>query len=167
MAAEKHSPADADEAPARSSARTLVLVAVPVLLVGLGGGFFARPMVDDLTEAGGEDTGASPAATALASLDKSVITSLGDFTVNLRDGTGARLLQMAVSFEGPESRAGMLEERRDQIRDTILVLASDYNFDELEGMGKLQLRDDILARVQSITAGDAVTRVYFTAFVIQ
>jgi flagellar basal body-associated protein FliL len=159
--------ADADAAPKKGGIKTIIMVAVPVLIVGLLGGFMGRPVLEDLAGTNEGDTGTNVAGEALAALDRSVITSLGDFTVNLRDGTGSRLLQMGVSFEGPQSQASQLEERRDQIRDTILVLASDYNFDELEGTGKLQLRDDILARVQAITSTEGVTRVYFTAFVIQ
>ena len=167
MPSEKPSDIDAEIAPKKGGLKLIIMVAVPVLIVGLLGGFAGRPVLEDLAGMNEADTGANMAGEALAALDRSVITSLGDFTVNLRDGTGSRLLQMGVSFEGPQSQSGQLEDRRDQIRDTILVLASDYNFDELEGTGKLQLRDDILARVQSITSAAAVTRVYFTAFVIQ
>ena len=55
-----------------------------------------------------------------------------------------------------------------EVRDSVLLLASDYSYTELEGIdGKIRLKDDIHARVNSILEPIPVRKVFFTEFVIQ
>jgi flagellar FliL protein len=55
-----------------------------------------------------------------------------------------------------------------QLRDAIIVLASDYTYLELDGLeGKMRLKDEVLKRSNAVLAPEKVERVYFTNFVIQ
>jgi flagellar FliL protein len=54
------------------------------------------------------------------------------------------------------------------MRDSILLLASDYSYTELEGIdGKYRLKDDIHTRVNAVLEPIKISRVYFTEFVVQ
>jgi flagellar FliL protein len=93
---------------------------------------------------------------------------LGKFTVNLRDSAGGRVLQMEIQVESEMGTAETIEKRMPQLRDSVILLSSDYSYSELEGIdGKLRLRDEIHARINAVMDPAQVSRVYFTAFVVQ
>ena len=61
-----------------------------------------------------------------------------------------------------------MEEAAPLLRDSIITLASDYTYAELEGLeGKTRLRDELLGRLNSLLDGARIERVYFTQFVVQ
>jgi len=97
------------------------------------------------------------------------MTTLGKFTINLRDSAVTqRILRLEVQVESALETAVKVEERMPQLRDSVILLASDYSYSELEGIdGKLRLRDEIQARLSAVLAPETVERVYFTAFVVQ
>jgi flagellar protein FliL len=96
------------------------------------------------------------------------MTNLGSFTVNLRDSAGGRVLQMEIQVESDSEMAESIEGRMPQLRDSVILLASDYSYTELEGIdGKFRLKDDIHARVNAVLEPIQVRRVYFTEFVVQ
>jgi flagellar FliL protein len=116
-------------------------------------------------EGGGGHGGGGGAAAVPASDVKSV----GSFTVNLRDSGGGRLLLMEISLEVPGAKAQeSVVKKEAQLRDAIIVLASDYTYLELDGLeGKMRLKDEVLKRSNAVLAPEKVERVYFTNFVIQ
>jgi len=96
------------------------------------------------------------------------MTNLGNFTVNLRSSAGGRVLQMEIQVESDAESVEKIEGRMPQLRDSVILLASDYSYDELEGIdGKFRLKDDIHARVNAVLEPTQVRRVYFTEFVVQ
>jgi flagellar FliL protein len=96
------------------------------------------------------------------------MTNFGSFTVNLRSSAGGRVLQMEIQVESDAESAVKVNERLPQLRDSVILLASDYSYDELEGIdGKFRLKDDIHARVNAVMEPLEVHRVYFTEFVVQ
>jgi len=96
------------------------------------------------------------------------MTNLGNFTVNLRSSAGGRVLQMDIQVESDAESVEKINERMPQLRDSVILLASDYSYDELEGIdGKFRLKDDIHARVNAVLEPIQVQRVYFTEFVVQ
>ncbi len=98
------------------------------------------------------------------------VVPLGDFTVNLRaSGAAGRLLQMSISVEAKPPASTLVTEREAQLRDAILMAASDFSNLELEGIdGRLRLRDEIYRRINEILTPDGqIKRVYFTSFVVQ
>ena len=75
---------------------------------------------------------------------------------------------MEIQVESDMESAESIEKRMPQLRDSVILLASDYSYDELEGIdGKFRLKDDILARVNAVLEPIQVRRVYFTEFVVQ
>ncbi len=147
----------------------LVLGIVGVFIIGGGIGWAvsmlmapADPAADEAsaTKGEGKDQGSVMVETAM--------TNLGNFTVNLRSSAGGRVLQMEIQVESEVKSAEKIESRMPQLRDSVILLASDYSYDELEGIdGKFRLKDDIHARVNAVLEPIQVQRVYFTEFVVQ
>ena len=55
-----------------------------------------------------------------------------------------------------------------QIRDAILLLMSNKTFSEMSDLqGKLQLRAELLSRINSFFRKGKVQKIYFTEFVVQ
>lgn len=96
------------------------------------------------------------------------VTNIGTFTVNLRGSGGGRVLRVEVQVETKVAQAESVTVKSAQIRDSIITAVSDYTWSELEGTdGKVRLRDELLTRVNGITAPTVVDRLYFTQFVVQ
>ena len=94
------------------------------------------------------------------------VFDLGECVVNLRGG--GRVLRVTIGIEVEAALADTLHTRNDELRDAVLLLASDYSYTELEGMeGKLRLRADLHARLNGVLAPNRVERVYFTQFVVE
>jgi flagellar FliL protein len=154
--------------------KKLAIVGVVALLFGGGAGFGAATFLggggggdgEELAQADGEDTeGDAPAAEK----HERAVVQLNDFTINLRGTGGGRVLRLKVSAEVDSSDADTVNERMDVLRDAVLTLASDYTYNDLEGIdGKMRLRDELLARLNASLESEArVKRVYFTEFVVQ
>ena len=161
---------EGDVEASSGSKKTPIIIGLAALLVGVGGGVAAMKFLggdeSPPPSADAEAGAVAPAASAVA--ESTEIVPMGSFTVNLRDSAGGRLLQMEISVEGDPTAAEIVSAREAQVRDTILMGASDYTYIELEGMdGKLRLRDDIHRRVNAVVHPERITRVYFTSFVVQ
>ena len=94
---------------------------------------------------------------------------LEPFIVNIYDGQELRYLKVKVELEmaNPASK-GDLELRLAPIRDSILVLISTKTLQEVQDMqGKNQLKDQILSSINKFIAAGAITKIYFTDFVVQ
>ncbi len=119
-------------------------------------------------EAGAEGAGASPNSAAVR--PKNEVIDLETFTLNLRDSAGGRKLVMKIALEGQSGIGLLVADHTAQIRDSIITLASDYTFLEVDGTnGKLRLRDEVHRNVNAILedSGGKITRVYFTEFVVE
>lgn len=171
----------------------LILAAVGLLGAGVGAGFGSARLLGNSGDeesstkeepkekegegakaAGGHGEGETPAASAEggAPIDPANagkrIVSLGDFIVNLRGTSGARVLRMQIQAMGSADAAVACTAQEAPVRDAILTLASDYTYTDLDGLdGKLRLRDELLRRVNAIIKPAKLENLYFTAFVIQ
>ena len=66
------------------------------------------------------------------------IYDLKDYKINLSGSGGSRLLLFSASAEGTPDAIAALEQKEPQIRDAVILLASDYTVLELEPLdGKL------------------------------
>jgi flagellar FliL protein len=74
---------------------------------------------------------------------------------------------MTLELLTPE---GMLEieERKAQVRDTILLYLGSKTFDEIRDLqGKLQLRADLIGKLNALLTKGKIKTIYFTDFVVQ
>jgi len=153
--------------------RWLAGTAAGLVLVGAGavGGYFIgadRP--DPAQDTGGEET-ISPARGNFAESASELgpMINIESFIVNILDDQGTRYLKAAITLEAekPET-AEELDARLPQIRDAILLLVGNKTFGELNDLqGKLQLRADLISRLNEILQSGTIRKIYFTEFVVQ
>lgn len=155
-------------------------IIILLLLFGLaGGGAFAyfkyiEPMMKNNNNNSGEvekqeepkkkdkkDEEAKPAISEIVSLPPQV--------VNLADPLGRRYLKVGIDVEVNTLKgAAKLQEHMAQIKDSLLLLLSSKTYKDLEGItNKLELKKEIVERLNQVVNDVFVVNVYFTEFVIQ
>ncbi|MFA6687640.1 MAG: flagellar basal body-associated FliL family protein [Desulfuromonas sp.] len=97
------------------------------------------------------------------------MVNIDDFIINILDKNETRYLKAAITLElESEATAAEVMERMAQIRDAILLLIGNKTFAELSDLqGKLQLRAEIIARLNKLLTKGKVKGIYFTEFVVQ
>ncbi|NTV14048.1 MAG: flagellar basal body-associated FliL family protein [Desulfobulbaceae bacterium] len=113
-------------------------------------------------EGGGEGGGKEGAAVG-------TLVAFDDILVNLLDDQEPRYLKAAITLElsGPAAVAEA-NARKAQIRDAIILLLSNKTLLELRDMqGKLQLRADLMEKINAILRKGKVKTLYFTDFIVQ
>jgi flagellar FliL protein len=161
--------------PKKSSMKLIIIGVVVLLAVGGGGAFawfkFLAPhkveakTPDAKSEKAGE---AHPGEQAAATAKIGPILDLDPFIVNLAD-TEPRFLKVTIKLEldGPAVKAEV-SERIPQVRDALLILLSSKETQSLKPTaGKLQLRDEILQRINALLSTGQARNAYFTEFVVQ
>ena len=167
--------------PPKKSNLKWIIVGVLVLFAVGGGGAFAwfKFMAPHKVEAKAGDAKASegkagegkPEAKAESPGPGTKIGPIMDmdpFIVNLAD-TEPRFLKVTIKLEldGVPVKAE-ISERIPQVRDAILMLLSSKEAQALKPTaGKLQLRDEILQRINALLATGQARNAYFTEFVVQ
>jgi flagellar FliL protein len=173
-------PDETASAPQKKSSLKWILLGVVLLLaLGAGGAFawfkFMTPHkaetaadsskpADGKTEAkDGEKSGDQTAGSKIGP-----IYDLDPFIVNLADAD-PRFLKVTVKLELDGGSAKVeVGERIPQVRDAILLLLSSKDSQVLKPTsGKLQLRDEIIQRINSLLTKGQARNAYFTEFVVQ
>lgn len=184
---EKKEEAGGESAPATPSAtkkNTLKWALIGVLgltLVGGGGAFawwkFMAPHKEEVAKEdakvsekkGGEGKEGDKGKEQGQKVEKmGPIADLDPFIVNLADAD-PRYLKLTVKLEvGTAEAKQEVAERTPQIRDAILILLTSKDSQSLRpAAGKLQLRDEILQRVNPLLSTGEAKNAYFTEFVVQ
>ncbi|AEH44064.1 flagellar basal body-associated protein FliL [Thermodesulfatator indicus DSM 15286] len=91
------------------------------------------------------------------------------FVVNLADPTGQRYLRAKITIEFRDDKAyQMANERLPQINDAIIMVLSSKTVEEvLSPEGKLELRLELIRKLNEILGPNSVRNIYFTQFVVQ
>jgi flagellar FliL protein len=147
----------------------MILGAAVLLVLGAVGGILGADMVNG--EAGETPSEATEEGEELADGTRVVAETttydLGEFSLNLKDPSTMRILQMNIVVECEADAVQKIEEQRAQLRDAVIMFTSEYTVSSLAGLeGKMNLRDEILMRVNAILKPQRVERVYFTKFII-
>ncbi len=163
---------EVDEYTPKASKLPMIIAAVVALLVGAGGGFGASMMMGGDAEAADVDADSDTGDEEMEEDDtgdpENAITSLGKFTINLRGASGGRILHFQVDVETKFQHTEDVERDMAILRDGVILLASDYTYADVDGLdGKLRLRDELLARLNTLTERPRIRRVFFTEFVVQ
>jgi flagellar protein FliL len=110
---------------------------------------------------------AKPAAASNSMIGPMI--NIEEFIVNILDGEDTRYLKVAITLEfDKEDATKEVSVRMPQIRDAILLLIGNKTFDELRDLqGKMQLRAELVGRINTIVQRSKVENIYFTDFVIQ
>jgi len=153
--------------------KTIILTAVSVLLmVGFGVGGYLFGMKSGSSAISAVDASLSKQGAAVdveASSGIGPTLAINDIIVNLLDDQESRYLKAAITLEMDGSDGVKeVEDRQPQVRDAILMLMSSKTFAELRDMqGKLQLRAELMERINGFLQKGKVRTIYFTDFVVQ
>ena len=154
-------------------------IILAVLLLALGGGgffaykkFFAKaPEEGAKTEeqAAGEPAKAGEHGEKAKPGAGSQTVSLPVFLVNLADPLGRRYLKLSMDVEVVDEAAKAdVAKNEAKIKDALLLLLSSKTYQELSTLdAKIQLKQDIVQRLNLILGNGKVIQVYFTEMVIQ
>ena len=161
----------------------IIIVGAVMLMMGImGGGFFLLWQKMSMTmvqmQQQNSQTGPEAEAAALAeeaAAKEAAAAKMGPtykmdtLIVNLADQGGKRYLRIGMEWElsGPEV-VQEVDKRMPQLRDAILMILPTKQYADIgTAQGKIDLRDELMARVNSIIRNGAVTMIYFTEFVVQ
>lgn len=132
------------------------------------GGASARPAAE--ASQPGEASAAGQNAPA-TDMPRPVVNNvaLPTVMVNLADAAGDRYLKvgMEVEVSAPEA-IQEIQAQTAKIRDAIIILMSSKTYADLATTeGKMQLKNEVAARLNQILGTPRVVRIYFTEFVVQ
>ncbi|GKS59206.1 hypothetical protein YTPLAS18_27330 [Nitrospira sp.] len=162
--------------------KLVVVIVVGVLLLGIGGAiaFMSLTKGHDKPESGDvaadsshdapkEAAGHSEKGGASANGAPGPIFDLDPFVVNLADPDDVHYLKVNVKLEldRPET-VETLTARMPQVRDAVLILLSSKDSASIRtAQGKLQLREDLILKTNSLLPKGGVRGAYFTEFIVQ
>ena len=148
----------------------LLIGVLMLLMLGLGGGLFMMwNKLSALNTQAVANAGNNPDLEKAIEHPLGPIFSLQTFIVNLADKGGNRYLRVTMDLElgNPELEAE-INKRLPQVRDSILMILPSKQFEDIASMeGKIALRDEIIAKLNSLFARTVVTNTFFTEFVVQ
>ncbi len=163
----------AEEPKAKGSKNMLLLVALgTVLTAGAGtagylvGNHTAPPAqaqaLSGMTPPPGEGAGGSGKAVG-------PMVDIESFVINILEDKDTRYLKAAITLELENTEAAEeAKQRMPQVRDAILLMVGNKTFNEVRDLqGKLQLRAELMAKINEILKKGQVRRIYFTDFVVQ
>jgi flagellar FliL protein len=163
-----------EEQPKSKKKGLLKWIILMVLFLGLaGGGYYVYTTYFAGGEKGGEaqqEEATEEAASDQTSAEgyKDLVT-LPTFVVNLADPLGRRYLKLSMDVEVTDEKAAQeLTNKEAQVRDAIILLLSSKTFQDLSTIeSKLQLKKEIVERLNQVLGGPKVLRVFFTEMVVQ
>jgi flagellar protein FliL len=158
-------PAKKTEEGGGSRTKMMIIIAVGVvLLIGVGIGAYLFFSSDKSLTPEQEQALMERRAKEIGPM-----VDIESFIVNILDEGEVRYLKAAITLEADTAEvAAELNQRMPQIKDSILLLIGNKTFAELSDLqGRLQLRAELLNRVNSLLLTGKVKRIYFTDFVVQ
>lgn len=148
----------------------IVIGAVLVLVIGMGGGLFL--VWSKLSTLDAQIAPPPKAETAGGKQKPDVlgpIFSLDTFIVNLADPGGTRYLRVTMDLEiDGKPVEEELAKRLPQVRDTVLMVIPSKRFADIStGEGKTALREELIGTINKVLTSGKILRIYFKEFVIQ
>jgi len=140
----------------------LIIIGV-VLLLGVGGGayFFLFAQSEPPPEEQEPQEPPEPEVGPFLQLDP--------FIVNLADPTGHRYLRAKITLEFRNDEVYQrANERIPQINDAIIMVLSSKTVEEvLSPEGKMELRIELIRKLNELLGPNSIKNIFFTQFVVQ
>ena len=157
---------DKQEKKAGKGKLILIVAGIVVILLSVGIAAYLLGTNNSETSANGEG---EESVQEQSSASIGPMVDINDFIINILDKNETRYLKAAITIElDSEETAAEVNQRMAQIRDAMLLLIGNKTFSELSDLqGKLQLRAEIIARLNKILTTGKVKGIYFTEFVVQ
>ncbi|ROR01880.1 flagellar basal body-associated FliL family protein [Desulfosoma caldarium] len=166
MASKKKEAEQKNRSTESSPKKKSPLIKILVLVVGLGvlggAGFFAYTKFFAKGDA-------PEVAHAKPALMKPVVKDMETFLVNLADPGGERYLKVTMQLSlNNEAVSREIDTRIGELRDTILMLLSSKEYDDISSLsGKLALKRTLINNLNRILQQGTVQDIYFTEFLVQ
>ena len=166
MAKEK----ETQEKPAKSMNK-IFIIGLPVLVLLFAAGGAGLYFTGAFHSSGSAQAGQAEQAGPEAKDDRNLgpLVEMDDFVVNIAHKDTTRFLKVGITLEAKD-KAGSeaIKKRMPQITDAVLLLLGNKQYGEIKDLqGKMQLKSDLLARVQELAGQGEITHLYFTDFVVQ
>jgi flagellar FliL protein len=138
--------------------------APPVAPQRASGGHGAPP-----AESGSGGHGGGDGEAGLAGTGAPVNIKFDSFIVNLNDLGGRRMLKLTMSIDADnQDLADEINAKMPQFRDTILLLLSSIQSDDISGIdGKQRLKNQMLNRINPNLTRGKIRNLYFSEIVVQ
>ena len=167
--------ADKEQEPKKKKSKKKLILILLILLILLGGGGFAAYHFGLLNMflggIGGNATAEAPAAEEVAAepAPPTTVVPVQPFVVNLANPIGSKIVRLTMELEMiDDASVKQLNQEMVKVRDSIILLLSSKTYADLAPMeGKLQLKSEIVERVNLILGGPKVVKVYFSDIVFQ
>jgi len=173
----KEKEGEAKESPPKkkSKLKLIIFIVIGIFLIGGGiaGGllFLKRGSSTETKKAPTKEELKAETKKDVAKQEESLVMfSLDPFVVNLvSNPSEIRYLKVTIKLQlAKDEYTKDLTDRLPQIRDALLILLSSKDYVVLRTVeGKMELRDEILDRVNRVAKGEKAKAAYFTEFVIQ
>ncbi len=160
---------DDEGGPRKSKKKKLIMIALPVLLIAIGGGAFMTGMLDSVLGGGDEHAEETVDEHATAEAD-AVYYELPQMLVNLNSpGRRSNFLKIIVSLELTDAHGiEKLESSMPRIVDNFQVYLRELRVEDLRGSaGIYRLREELLFRVNAAVRPARVTDVLFKEMLVQ
>ena len=160
---------ESTDTPSRGSAKKIGVIAVLVVLVGVGGFVGWKMFLSEKSGGGGDPSAAEARASEKETPQIRAMHEMKPFIVNLMGENGRRYLKVKIIAEvGNQTLQEELTKRDPEIRDNILLVLAGKSFEDINtSQGKTALRSELLQRVNSVLQAGSVRMLYFTEFVVQ
>ena len=148
----------------------LLIGILMVFMLGMGGGLFMMwNKLAELSVQSAANASPNPAPANNPEQPLGPICSLETFIVNLADKGGNRYLRVTMDLElAKPDLQDEINKRMPQIRDSVLMILPSKRFDDISSVeGKIELRDEILEKLNSLLTLGKITNIYFKEFVVQ
>lgn len=150
----------------------IIILGVVLLMMGMmGAGFFILWGKMSATVAQVQSAEGGEQAQQEEEKEESIgpMYKMETLIVNLADQGGKRYLRVSMELElsSPEV-VEEIEKRMPQLRDAILMILPTRQYADISTTaGKISLRDEILAKMNSHLKTGSINTIYFTEFVVQ
>jgi flagellar FliL protein len=159
----------------------IIIIAVFVLLLAMmGGGFFLLWSQMSATVAQVQKQNGTTEDSEQEQVDEQEdkmgpVYRLDTLIVNLADQGGKRYLRVTMELELKANEEidnseviEEIEQRLPQLRDTMLMVLPTKQYADISTTpGKIALRDEIIAKLNSFLKKGQIDKLYFTEFVVQ
>jgi len=180
MADKKVQAPEKEEKKGRIKLKLTILLLVVLGVLGAGGfaawKFYVQPRMTQWMQGNATSTDVSGQGETRKAEDKGgypaaggQLVTLEPFVVNLADPMGRRYLKANMDVEVTDGDvAAELNAAMPKIKDALLLLLSSKSFADISSMDKkIELKNEIVDRLNLIIGKAKVRNVYFTEFVVQ
>jgi flagellar FliL protein len=143
----------------------VIAVFVAALGAGAAAAYFFFPEVQAMTQGSNSQT----EEVAAEPVEYGMFLQLDPLVVNPAGERGRRALMVSVGIEGPDEKSlAAVTEKEVVVRDRILGKLGKLTVDELSDITiRDSIKTDLLTELNTVLEGNPLSRLYFTAFVLQ